>query len=97
MNFRHLQKILKALNPLPFSAILRNVITILRYYILTIGYVIVNSPGMSFNKARVGSASEGMETGWEGVLGSLVSTDNACLSVVMSLENPVFCRKRRDN
>lgn len=46
-----------------------------------------------FNKARVGSASEGAETERGGVLGSLVSTDNACLPVVMSLENPVFAGK----
>jgi len=35
-----------------------------------------------------------METGGGGeVLGSLVSTDNACLPVVMSLENSVFVGK----
>lgn len=45
-------------------------------------------------EGRKGGGEGGRE---EDRLGSLVSTDNACLPVVMSLENPVFAGERRDN
>jgi hypothetical protein len=73
------------------------ILSIISYPTPAIRRVVVNGPRVSFNKVEGRICRVRRDAGSGSWLGSLLSADNACLPVVMSLENPVFAGKRRDN